>query len=95
MSNRRTWILMLNTMFKNGKIMISDKCTMLIKELETHYYKENGQKDWEVNKVWDDLIDALRYLIFMIKKNSNNQSKFFLDKFKQEYKTNKSNFRKL
>lgn len=68
MSNRRTWILMLNTLFKEGKLMISNKCQMLIKELETHYYKDWSRKDGEVVKEWDDLIDALRYCIFMIKK---------------------------
>ena len=69
MSNRRTWILMLNTLFKEGKLMISDKCPMTIKEFETHYYKDWSRRDWEVNKIDDDLIDAIRYTIFLIKKS--------------------------
>jgi hypothetical protein len=77
---------MLNTLFKDSKLLISDKCEMLIKELETHYYKEGGRKDGEVVKERDDLIDALRYLIFMIKKNNNKNSKVAIDKFKNKYK---------
>lgn len=88
---------MLNTLFKEGKLLISDKCQKLIKELETHYYKEGGRKDGEVVKENDDLIDALRYCIFMIKKHSNSKSKYLVDKFKKENPTNSvfSGFRKL
>jgi hypothetical protein len=42
----------------------------LIRELETHYYKDGGKRDGEVNKENDDLLDALRYIIFMIRKNN-------------------------
>lgn len=97
MSNRRTGILMLNTLFKEGKLLISDKCQKLVKELETHYYKEWWRKDGEVVKENDDLIDALRYCIFMIKKNSNSKSKYVVDKFKKENPINPvfGGFRKL
>ena len=68
MSNRRSGIMMVNQMLKDGKLIISETCTNLIKEFETHYYKEWGKKDGEVNKTDDDLLDALRYLIFNLKK---------------------------
>lgn len=97
MSNRRTGILMLNTLFKEGKLIISDKCQKLIKELETHYYKEGWRKDGEVVKEDDDLIDALRYLVFMIKKNNSVKSKYLVDKFRKHNPTNlvDRGFRKL
>lgn len=40
MSNRRSGIMMVNQMLKDGKLIISETCTNLIKEFETHYYKE-------------------------------------------------------
>lgn len=97
MSNRRTGILMLNTLFKDGKLLISDKCQRLIKELETHYYKEGGRKDGEVIKENDDLIDALRYCIFMIKKNQTTKSRYVIDKFKKlnPSQNNAEGFRRL
>ncbi len=69
MSNRRTGIMIINQLLKDGKLVISSNCTNLIKEFESHYYKEGGKKDGEVNKVDDDLLDALRYVIFNIRKN--------------------------
>jgi len=84
MSNRRTWILLMNTGFKAGKIWISDRCQMLIRELETHYYKENGRRDGEVNKEDDDCIDALRYVYFMLKYNIKPKSRLLIDKFKKK-----------
>lgn len=81
MSNRRTGILMLNTLFKDWKLMISDKCQMLIKEFETHYYKEGWRKDWEVVKEDDDLIDAVRYTIFLVKNNVGRAKKYLEKKF--------------
>lgn len=75
MSNRRTGIMLLNDMMSKWKLLISDRCQRLIRELETHYYKEDGtttrRKDGEVNKWDDDLLDALRYVIFMVKKNNS------------------------
>ena len=93
MSNRRTWILMLNTLFKQGKLMIADSCKLLIKELETHYYKENGKRDGEVVKEWDDLLDALRYCMFMVRKHKPNEDgKSMLQrKFDESNKTNVNN----
>lgn len=69
-SNRRAWIMLVNQLLKDWKLIISQNCVNLIKEFETHYYKEGGKKDWEVVKLDDDLLDALRYIIFNIKKNS-------------------------
>ena len=43
-------------------------------ELQTHYYKD-GNKDGEVIKENDDLLDALRYCIFMISKQKKEKSK--------------------
>lgn len=85
MSNRRTWILYLNTLFKNNKLFISSRCQLLIKELETHYYKEWWKRDWEVNKENDDLLDALRYAIFMIKHNKSTHKNPLIDEVKQRY----------
>ena len=78
MSNRRSWILLMNDLFNKGKLLISDRCVRIIRELETHFYKEGGKKDWEVNKENDDLLDALRYLIFLIKKNNSINKKSIL-----------------
>lgn len=67
-SNRKTGILKINTLFHNSKLFISDELTPLIDELEKHAYKW-WNKDWEVIKENDDIIDAMRYIIFSIKKN--------------------------
>lgn len=70
MSNRKAGIMMMNQLLMDKKLIISSKCKHLIKEFETHYYKEGGKKDGEVNKINDDLLDALRYVIFTIRKNN-------------------------
>ena len=75
MSNRRAGILMINDMFHNWKLVISSNCVKIIRELETHYYKEWSKQDWEVNKENDDLLDALRYIIYMIKTHSKPTEK--------------------
>lgn len=91
MSNRRTWILQINDAFAQGKLLISDRCRKLIRELETHYYKEGWKKDWEVEKENDDLIDALRYTIFMVKKNNKvNSLPLSIRKFNEKYSNKKS-----
>ncbi len=96
MSNRRTWILYINTLFKNNKLFISDRCKLLIKELETHYYKEGWKRDWEVNKENDDLLDALRYAIFMIRHNKTKNKTIFDREFEKKYSPEKdSSFRML
>lgn len=64
MSNRRAGILKVNNLLFNRKIFISDRCKNLISEFENHFYKEGGKRDGEVEKVNDDALDALRYLIF-------------------------------
>lgn len=75
MSNRRAWILLVNNLLHNQKLFISERCKNLIKEFSCHYYKEGGKKDWEVDKVNDDLLDALRYLIFNISKTKTKTTK--------------------
>lgn len=84
MSNRRSGILLINDLFNKGKLLISDKCTRLIRELETHYYKEGWKKDGEVNKEGDDLLDALRYVIFLIKKNNSRTKSPLLIRLEQK-----------
>lgn len=89
MSNRRSWILLINDLFNKGKLLISDRCVKLIKELETHFYKEGGKKDWEVNKERDDLLDALRYLIFLIRKNNSiNKKSILVREVEKKYASN-------
>ena len=74
MSNRRAGILLINQLFYNNKLFISDRCKWLIEELQIHYYKD-GNKDGEVIKENDDLLDALRYLIFGLTKKKKEKSK--------------------
>lgn len=91
MSNRRAGILMMNDMMAKWKLLISSNCTKLIREFETHYYKEWGKRDGEVNKENDDLLDALRYIIFNIKKNSSiNKKSLFQREYENKYE--KSNW---
>lgn len=94
MSNRRTWILLLNEMMSKWKLLISSNCTKLIRELETHYYKEGGKKDGEVNKENDDLLDALRYVIFMVKKNNwVNKKSQVVRQVEKKYSSNSNKLR--
>lgn len=81
-SNRKAGILMVNQLFFDWKIFISDRCKNLIKELENHYYKD-WNRDWEVIKLDDDLLDALRYILMFIKKAKvkTNKEKDFKKKF--------------
>ena len=89
MSNRRAWILLMNDLFNKGKLLISSNCQKLIRELETHYYKEDWKKDWEVNKEGDDLLDALRYVIFLIKKNNSINKKSLIEReYEKKYNIN-------
>lgn len=78
MSNRRSGILIMNELFNKGKLLISNRCQKLIRELETHYYKDGGKKDGEVNKEGDDLLDALRYTLYMVRKNNSINKKSIL-----------------
>ena len=56
----RAWgILKVNQLLKLGRIVISDKCEALIDELQTHHFKDN----WDVEKLNDDALDALRYFV--------------------------------
>ncbi len=88
MSNRRAGIMLINNLFNNNKLLISDRCRKLIRELETHYYKDWSRKDWEVNKENDDLLDALRYIIFMVKKNTwVNKKSMIMREYESEYGT--------
>lgn len=66
-SNRKSSILKINQLFASWKLYISDTLKdSLVKELEQHSYKKSS-KDWEVIKEWDDILDALRYLIWSVK----------------------------
>jgi len=66
MSNRRAGIMKVNRLLKDGKLIVSSNCKNLIREFESHYYKD-GSRDGEVNKTEDDALDALRYAIMTIK----------------------------
>ena len=90
-SNRKAGIMMINQMLKDWKLLISQNCKNLIREFETHYYREGGKKDGEVNKINDDLLDALRYVLWTIKKNQKKwktieQRNFEKAQFKKEAK---------
>lgn len=63
MSNRRAGIMKVNQMLSDGKIFIADHLKEAIREMETHYYKENWV-DGAVEKTNDDFLDSLRYFIF-------------------------------
>lgn len=84
MSNRRSGIMLINHLFYTNKIFISERCVELIKELQSHYYKD-GNKDGEVIKENDDLCDGLRYCIFTIDKMSNIKSAAEV-KYQKKYK---------
>ena len=62
LSNRRAGIFKINWLFKSNKLIISDRCMDIVKELEVHAYKWNWSED--VVKLDDDALDALRYFIF-------------------------------
>lgn len=88
-SNRKASIWKINGLFNKQKLFISDKLKhSLVKELETHHYKENAV-DWAVIKEGDDIIDALRYAIWTIKENSvvTNLQKRFEKKYETKYNT--------
>lgn len=83
MSNRRTGIMLVNQLFHDKKLFISDKCKNLIRELESHYYKEGGNKDGEVIKLNDDALDAMRYMIFSLRKNNTKTTSYMEAKSKE------------
>ena len=69
MSNRRGWIMKINQLLNLGKLIVSDDCSKLIEEFETHHYKE-AWEDGSVEKTDDDALDALRYFIFSYTEHS-------------------------
>lgn len=100
-SNRKAGILKMNQLFYSSKLYISDKLSRsLVKELETHHYKDNG-RDWDVVKENDDFIDALRYVIWSLKPEkvktkaqerfekkywvSHNKHNYYQSTYKQPY----------
>lgn len=79
-SNRRAGIMMLNNLFLNGRLYLSKDCPLIMRELETHRYKDS-EKDGAVIKEGDDMLDALRYVITDVYKattvaKSPNKSRF-------------------
>lgn len=54
-SNRRAGIMKVNQLLHDGRLFIADHLKPAIKEMETHYYKENGQ-DGAVEKTNDDFL---------------------------------------
>lgn len=63
MSNRRWWILKINQLLWIWKLFVTERCNNIIDEFESHHYTEHWE-DWQVEKTWDDALDALRYFIF-------------------------------
>jgi PBSX family phage terminase large subunit len=63
-NDRSSGISLINSLFKQRKLFISENCPQLLYELEHHRYKPKkiGQRDADVIKTDDDLCDALRYL---------------------------------
>lgn len=87
-SNRRAGILIINQLLADGKLVVADSCKKLIRQFETHYYKDT-EKDGAVVKENDDLVDGCRYLIFMVKKNKNvggKKERAFKDEFRASWK---------
>lgn len=74
-------------MFFDNKLFISANCENLIKELETHHFKEWWKKDGEVDKTMDDALDALRYWLFSYKppKYIWKKEKNFINKYWVQY----------
>jgi PBSX family phage terminase large subunit len=64
-NDRPSGIALINSLFKKNKLFISDNCPQLIYELLHHRYKtkKEGQRDGDVVKSDDDIIDSLRYLM--------------------------------
>lgn len=93
-SNRKAGIFLMNQLFHSNKLYISDKLMKsLVKELETHHYKNNW-KDWDVVKENDDFIDALRYVIWSVK--PKKVKTLAQDRFENKYwvEHNKNNYYK-
>jgi PBSX family phage terminase large subunit len=65
LNDRSLGISLINSLLKQKKIFISDRCVNLIYEFEHHRYKKQkvDSKDGDVVKADDDLLDALRYMI--------------------------------
>lgn len=86
-SNRKASIWKINRWFNSWKLFVSNKLqNTLVRELETHHYKDNAV-DWAVVKEWDDMLDALRYVIWTIKENKivTTAQKHFEKKYKTKY----------
>lgn len=87
MSNRRAGILMINNLLANKKLFIANSCVELIKQLKSHRYK-GWDKDWDVVKEKDDLLDSMRYIItsirspFKIKTDKEEKLDKLITKFK-------------
>ena len=60
---------------KTYRVTLSPKATNVIKENENYRWKKvNGELTEEVNKMWDDAMDALRYGIMYLKKHHGSPS---------------------
>lgn len=64
-SNKQAWIDEMNNLFHQGDFFVSTQCKKSIKQFRKHFYKE-WEIDWAVNKRDDDLLDAMRYVIFFV-----------------------------
>jgi hypothetical protein len=80
-SNRRAGIFHINQLLADSKLMVSDRCKDLIREFETHYYKDT-ERDGSVIKENDDGLDSARYALFSIRKDRMGSQE---RKFRNEY----------
>jgi PBSX family phage terminase large subunit len=64
-NDRPSGISLMNGLFKKCKLFISEECPQLIYDLEHHRYKQKkeGQRDGDVVKTQDDVIDSVRYCL--------------------------------
>jgi phage terminase large subunit-like protein len=72
-SNRRAGIFLVNQLLADSKLLLSDKCKDMEREMLTHYYKDT-EKDGSVIKEHDDLVDTLRYLCSTIRKDKRGRN---------------------
>lgn len=84
-NDRPSGISLINSLFRQKKLFISDACPQLLYELEHHRYKPKkpGQKDSDVMKENDDLLDALRYAMssaVKVKMSSGHQADWGIKK---------------
>lgn len=79
-NDRGAGINLIQSLLKSGKLFISTNCPELIYEFEHHRYQKlkAGQKDADVIKVDDDLLDCLKYMLAGANKMRPKEQKLFV-----------------